>query len=239
MNILIADDEAPARTRLRSLLQGMAPSVEVVGEAADGEAVLAFCRARPVDLVLLDIRMPGMDGIQAALHLAELAPPPAVIFTTASEEHALAAFDADAIDYLLKPIRRERLQAALLKARRLSEAQHAALLEQDAYLLASFRGGVQRIPLSTVRYLRADSKYVEVGHVGGEALVEESLRSIEARWPGRFERVHRNALVTPSFVRALEKGPDGRMLLRISGSARPLEVSRRHLPAVRRWLKGA
>jgi two-component system response regulator AlgR len=195
-----------------------------------------------VDLVLLDIRMPGMDGLAAARELARMPAPPAVIFTTAYEEHALAAFDANAVDYLLKPIRRARLEAALQRARRPTRAQLEALdlapAETGPTIAATYRGGLQRIPVAEVLYLRADSKYVVVRHAHGEALVEESLASFEERFPGRFRRVHRNALVTPAAVQGLEKTPDGRSVLTFRGLADQVEVSRRHLPAVRAWLRG-
>jgi len=237
VRILIADDEAPARARLAALLAAASGGYEVVAQAANGAEVLAQCEQCAVDLVLLDIRMPGTDGIQAALALAEHANPPAVVFVTAYDEHALAAFEANAIDYLLKPVRPERLMRALEKARALSGDQQSALANVGAYLNVSYRGGMSRIPASDVIFLRADSKYVEVWYPGGMALTEESLRAIEDRLPDVFLRVHRNALVAPDRVRELRKG-GGRLLLLLHGSDEPVEVSRRHAPAVRQLLRG-
>lgn len=237
MNVLIADDEAPARARLAALLTAAAGDYQVIAQAANGSEVLAQCAQHEVDLVLLDIRMPGMDGIEAALALAARPRPPAVIFVTAYDEHALAAFEANAIDYLLKPVRPERLLRALDKARVLSGEQQAALQASSAYLNASYRGGILRIAASDVYLLRADSKYVEVWHTGGVALSEESLKAIEERLAGIFLRVHRNALVAPDKVRAIRKGEAGQLLLVLHGTDQPVEVSRRHAPEVRRLLR--
>jgi two-component system response regulator AlgR len=238
IKILIADDEAPARARLAAVLAAAGGGYEVIGQAANGAEVLAACEREAVDLVLLDIRMPGMDGIQAALRLAERPDPPAVVFVTAYDEHALAAFEANAIDYLLKPVRPERLLRALGKARVLTGDQRAALAETTDYLIASYRGGTQRIPVSEVLFVRADSKYVEVWHPGGTALTEESLRAIEERLPEAFLRVHRNALVAPGRVRELRKDPAGQLVVVLYGCAESVEVSRRHAPQVRRLLRG-
>lgn len=235
MRILIADDEAPARARLASLIAELGPPWQVVGQAADGDQVLAACADGNVDLVLLDIRMPGTHGLAAAQRLAAQAHPPVVVFTTAYEQHALAAFEADAIDYLLKPIRKERLLRALQKAR--ATATPVPPVDDGEALTISQRGVVQRIPLAQVIYLQADSKYVRVRHGGGEALSEDSLVSIEERFPGRFLRVHRSVLVDPARMLRLERGDDG-MLLSLQGSDERLPVSRRHLPAVRQRLKG-
>jgi len=237
MKVVIADDEAPARARLAALLAAGDGYCEVVGQAANGAEVLAHCERQHVDLVLLDIRMPGMDGIAAALVLATRPDPPAVIFVTAYDEHALAAFDANAIDYLLKPVRPERLARALDKARALSRDQQEALAASGHYLNASYRGGVLRIPAHEAILLRADSKYVEVWHASGMALTEESLRAIEERLPGAFLRVHRNALVAPGRVRELRRDPGGQLSLLLHGCDQVVEVSRRHAPDVRHLLR--
>ena len=237
MRVLIADDEAPARARLAALLAGCGADCQLIAEAANGAEVLARCAQYPVDLVLLDIRMPGMDGIQAALYLAAAPNPPAVIFVTAYDEHALAAFEANAIDYLLKPVRPERLRRALDKARALSREQRMALLGADSFVNASYRGGILRVAVAEVILLRADSKYVEVWHAHGMALTEESLRAIEERLPGMFLRVHRNALVAQDRVRALVKGSEGQPLLQLQGTDVLVEVSRRHAAEVRRLLR--
>lgn len=238
MKVLIADDEAPARARMAALVHAAGADYEVVAQVVNGAEAVAECARQPVDLVLLDIRMPGMDGIQAALALAENRTPPAVVFVTAYDEHALAAFEANAVDYLLKPVRSERLQRALDKARALSRDQQAALAVASAYISASYRGGILRIPATEVIFLRADSKYVEVRHTDGMALTEESLRAIEERLPGIFLRVHRNAMVRADRVRELRRDSAGQLRLLLHGSDEPVEVSRRHASEVRRMLRG-
>jgi two-component system response regulator AlgR len=238
MRVLIADDEVHARARLAALLGEAGDAVELVAQAGNGVEVLEACERQAIDLVLLDIRMPGMDGIEAALVLARRPDPPAVVFVTAYDEHALAAFEANAIDYLLKPVRPQRLRRALDKARALTREQQAALGQDDTFINVSYRGGLQRIPASSVYLLRADSKYVEVWHGDGMALTEESLRALESRLPGRFMRVHRNALVASDQMRELRRGDGGQVLLVLEGCDAEIEVSRRHLPEVRRKLRG-
>jgi two-component system response regulator AlgR len=242
MKILIVDDEMPARAHLRSLLEEIGPPYQVAGEAASGEEALAACHGMPVDLVLLDIRMPGMDGLTAAARLAEGEQPPAVIFTTAFDEHALAAFERNAIDYLLKPVRRRRLEQALDKAVSLTRPQLQVLQglqnEEEAAISATFRGGLQRIPLSEIYYFRAEQKYVVARHAAGEALLEESLKSLEKQFGERFLRIHRNALVAKSQLAGLRKEDDGRTLIVLKDLEEQLDVSRRHLAEVRRFLRG-
>ncbi|MES9855700.1 MAG: LytTR family DNA-binding domain-containing protein [Sedimenticola sp.] len=242
MNILIADDELLARAMLRSLVEEIGPPYQVVGEAANGIEVVAACDAQAVDLVLLDISMPAMDGLEAASFLAAQPEPPAVIFVTAYEQHALAAFEESAVDYLLKPIRMERLERALKKAQQLTRPQLKALKglqqgEGDEYVSVSFRGGLERIPVVEVIYFQAEQKYVTVCHSGGEALLEESLKSLEERLGEHFMRIHRNALVARSRVTGVRKGEEGQSLVTLEGSDMLLEVSRRHLPELRRLLK--
>jgi two-component system response regulator AlgR len=242
MKILIVDDEQLARERLEQLLNEIGSPYEVADQAASGEEAVKLCSSLEIDLVLLDIRMPGMDGLEAAVHLMEQEPAPAVIFVTAYDEHALEAFDRNAVDYLLKPVRRERLEEALNRAQALSRVQLQALDEiqgdADSYVYSNFRGGVQRIPVQEVYYFRAEQKYVVVKHPGGEALLEESLKSLEQQLGGRFLRIHRNALVAKRYLNAMEKRPDGHFQVCFRDIDDRLEVSRRHLPEVRRWLKG-
>lgn len=242
MRILVVDDEAHARQRLAAMLAELGDAYELAGEAADGEQALAACAAAGVDLVLLDIRMPGLDGLAVARRLAEQPLPPAVVFTTAYDEHAMAAFDSQAVGYLLKPIRREQLQQALHRAARLTRPQLDALsrgrADAEPHIAATGRGGIVRIPLDQVYFLQADSKYVVVRHRQGEALIEDSLKSLTEKYPGRFLRVHRNALVAPEQVAGLRRTADGRALLRFQEIDDQVEISRRHLAAVRRWLRG-
>jgi two-component system response regulator AlgR len=243
MKILIVDDEAPAREHLRYLVKEIGAPYEVAGEAMNGKSALDLCGSEPVDVVLMDIRMPGMGGLEAALLLSHTEMPPAVIFTTAYEEHTLEAFERNAVDYLLKPIRRERLERALQRVHSLTRPQLKALesLQETPaqYVVSQFRGGIQRIPVEEVLYFRAEQKYVIVRHLGGEAILEDSLKSLEDRFGEQFLRIHRNALVAKARVVELEREPDGRRLIRLEGLEEGLEVSRRHLPDVRRWIKEA
>ena len=242
MKVLIVDDEAPARQRLSAMLAEM-PDYTVCGEAANGVEALRLTEDTAPDIVLLDVRMPGMDGIEAARHLASSEAPPAVIFTTAYGEHALEAFETQAAGYLLKPIRREQLEAALKGARSLNRAQLAGLSqerEQPArtHICARLRGRLELIPIEDVLYFQADQKYVTVRHRHGEVLIEDSLKSLEEEFEPRFLRVHRNALVATEAVAGMEKTADGRLQLLFREVDARLEVSRRHVAVVRRFLKG-
>ncbi|MFO0244438.1 MAG: LytR/AlgR family response regulator transcription factor [Betaproteobacteria bacterium] len=240
--VLIVDDEPLARERLRALLGDLGVA-EVVGEAASGlEALDVAVRERP-NVVLLDIRMPGMDGLEAARHLSLLDPAPAVVFTTAYDAHALAAFEANAIDYLLKPIRPERLRSALEKAGALSAARAAAAgqarpaAQARTHFSAPVKGSLRLVPLADVRYLHAGQGYVSVFHPGGELLVEDSLRALEDELGEDFLRVHRNTLVAVAHVTALERGPLGGASIVLRDIAQKLPVSRRLLGQVRRRLR--
>ncbi len=207
LNILIADDETPARNRLRDLLGDIA-NVKIVAEAKNGkEAINLATQAKP-DLMLLDIRMPVMDGIEAAQHAQKLEPKPHIIFTTAFDAYAIKAFDLNAIDYLLKPIRLERLQAAIDKAHALQPKQIAALKplqKMRSHLSIHERGRVLLVPIETIIYLRAELKYVTVRTAEREYLIEESLTNLETEFGERFIRLHRNCLVAPSFIAGYEK----------------------------------
>jgi two-component system response regulator AlgR len=242
VKILIVDDEALARARLRELLHELDPGHAPL-EAANGLDALALAQRGAPDVILLDIRMPGMDGLEAAAHLARLPEPPAVIFTTAYDEHALAAFEASAVDYLVKPVRAERLAKALARARLLRSGDMAALrravpdARRRTHLGIRSRDGLKLVPVDEIAYLRADQKYVAVGWRGREELLDEALRDLEDEFAGRFLRVHRNALVARNHVVALERIADETMAVRLRGVAEPLPVSRRHLPAVRAALR--
>lgn len=242
MKILIVDDEPLARERLRALLAELAAGEvvgEVVGEAGDGVAALDAVGRLCPDLVLLDIRMPGMDGLEVARHLAALPQPPAVVFTTAFGDRALEAFEASAVDYLLKPIRRERLAAALERAGVFSRDRAARLAGTSArtHLGAIVKGRIRLIPVEEVRYLHADQKYISVVWSGGEHLIEESLKSLEEEFPERFLRIHRNTLVAAEYVSGLERDEGGDGFVLIEGLPVRLPVSRRLLPEVRRRLR--
>jgi two-component system response regulator AlgR len=241
MKILIVDDEALARAHLSRLIQDIGSPYETVGEASNGAEAVQLCEQSAVDLVLLDISMPGMDGLTAASKLVQLKIPPAVIFTTAYDEYALEAFDQNAIDYLLKPIRQQRLEQALTKASNLTRPQLLALhqLQQETepeYISVSYRGALQRIPVNEILYFRAEHKYVLAQYGESEVLLEESLKSLEERFGERFMRIHRNALVAKERLMGLRKSAAGVAQVQIDGTDRQLEVSRRHLATVRRLL---
>jgi two-component system response regulator AlgR len=229
---LIVDDEPLARARLAALLDEC-DGMEIVGSVDDGEAALATLGALQPDVLLLDINMPGFDGITVAQRLGGSLRPQ-VIFCTAYEAHALKAFELGAADYLLKPVRLERLREALQRAaRRLADTPR----EPVAWLHGRLRGEPVRIALDEVISLVADEKYVTVQHRRGELLIEESLRQLEETYPGQLIRLHRNCLVPPARLLGLKTLADGRVLARLDGTDRCPEVSRRNLPAVRRLLR--
>ncbi|HEX5539905.1 MAG TPA: LytTR family DNA-binding domain-containing protein [Methylophilaceae bacterium] len=207
LRIVIADDETPARNRLKELLADVT-NVSVAGEARNGKEALLLAADTGADLVLLDIRMPQMDGIEAARHLQKMAPPPAIIFTTAFDSYAMQAFDMNAVDYLLKPIRLERLQTAIAKARALQPAQVATLQAmqlQRTHFSASERGRVILVPVEDVIYLRAELKYITLRTREREYLIEDSLTAIEQEFGKRFLRLHRNCLVAQASILGYEK----------------------------------
>ena len=241
MKILIVDDEKPARDRLSRMISNLADH-EVAGSAANGNEALAMASSSEVDIVLMDIRMPGMDGIQAARHLSELAQPPAIIFTTAYADHALEAFETHAVDYLLKPVREERLQKALDAATKPTRAQLAEKkevlsdIEARQHICARVRGSLVLVPIGNIYFFQADQKYVTVRHDGGEVLIEDALKSLEKEFGDRFYRIHRNALINLSRVDGMHAENDGHQVS-FSGIDNKLEVSRRHLPGVRKIIK--
>jgi len=232
MRVLIVDDEPLARARLTALLAECG-EVEVVARVGDAEAALAAIGETRPDVLLLDISMPGIDGVALAQRLA--APGrPQVIFCTAYESHALEAFELGAADYLLKPVRLERLREALARAtRRLAAAPAPALV----YLHGRLRGEQVRIALDAVICLLAEEKYVVVRHRHGELLIEESLRQLEEANPGQWLRLHRNCLVPPARLLGIKTLADGRVLARLDGTDFTPEVSRRNLPALRKLLR--
>ena len=235
MRILIADDEPLARTRLSALLSEC-DGVEVVGSVADGEAALSACIALKPDVLLADIAMPGMDGLTLARRLQSLPQPPQLVFCTAYDAHALSAYELRAADYLLKPVRIERLREALVRAQALRARTHAAPRET---LTARVRGMVVRIPLEDVFYLTADEKYVAVHRDGDTVLIEDSLKTLETTFPQRFVRIHRNCLVNAARLVGLQRDAQGEMHALIAGTTDTPEISRRNLPAVRKWLRGS
>jgi two-component system, LytTR family, response regulator AlgR len=242
--ILIADDEAPARARLRDLLDECRESfpLAIVDEARNGREALDVVNREKVDIVLLDIRMPEIDGMEAARHMAGMAEPPAIIFTTAFDSYAIKAFEVNAIDYLLKPIRAERLLMALGKTRQAPpvsrEALEAASNQPRRHLSVHERGKIILVPLTDVLYLRAELKYVTVRTVEREHLVEESLTNLEEEFKDTFVRIHRNCLVARAaiagFERNAEESESGWAVV-IKGTNEKLPVSRRQHSVVKQF----
>ncbi len=249
IRVLLVDDEELARVRLRGLVnECREPVCTVAGEAANAAQAAAWLAANACDLVLLDVHMPGRDGTQFAADIARLEPRPAVVFVTAHAQHALAAFDLDAVDYLTKPVRRERLQAALQRvAQRLARPAAPSAAEDEPVVVVSDRGRVVRVPVSDVLYLKAELKYVTMRTAQHTYVLDDALSDLEQRLGDRFIRVHRNAIVARRAVRALERrvvagGEDEggeSWAVRVAPVDEWLAVSRRQATAVREALVAA
>jgi two-component system response regulator AlgR len=242
LQILIADDEALARERLLSLIAEI-DCGDVVAQCTNGmETIMAVGAHRP-DVVLLDIRMPGMDGLEVAQHLMALPQAPAIVFVTAYGDHALEAFERAAVDYLLKPVARERLEKALARAGKLAQPKIQAVQRQvtaplgRTHLSAMYQGSLRLVAVRDVRCLVADNKYVAAVWPGGQLLLEESLKSLEAEFPDRFMRVHRNALVALGHITSLERVEQGEFAVCLDGVSDRITVSRRHIHGVRDSLR--
>ena len=242
LRVLIVDDEPLARVRLAQLVDEASvagsPLARVVGEAADAASALAWLLQHEADLVLLDVQMPGLDGPGLAARLQSLPRPPAVVFVTAHAEHALRAFELDAVDYLTKPVRRERMQAALERVARRLEGPAAGAASPEPAIVVSERGRLRRVPLSEVLYLKAELKYVTLRTAAHSHVLDDALADLEQRLGERFLRVHRNAIVARAAVQALERraseeeGAEGwAVCIRPTGEW--LAVSRRQASAVR------
>jgi two-component system response regulator AlgR len=244
LQVLVVDDEPLARSRLRTLLGDCTmPAANVGGEAANATQAMEILRRQPFDAVLLDIRMPGADGLALAQALRMLEQPPAVIFVTAHAEHAVEAFELEAADYLTKPVRLERLQVALQKVERGAIAARGAQPEvAPDVLVIQDRGRTERVPLPEVLYFKAELKYVTVRTAARSYILDASLSELEDRYAAQFMRVHRNALVARHAVRALEKHDDPEegevWAVRLNGIEELLAVSRLQLTAVREALAG-
>ena len=242
MKILIVDDEPLARERLADFLRET-PNCECVGMAAHGREAVEKAIELQAEVILMDIAMPVMDGLEAAGHLRTLASPPAVIFCTAYDDHALAAFEAAAVDYLVKPVRKERLLQALERARTqragmgASALTQLSLYKQRTHLSASLRGSLRLIAINDIYYLQADEKYVVVHHTRGEDLIEESLKSLELEFSDTFLRIHRNCLVAHTEFQELRRDNDGSVHAILRHGKQALEVSRRCVPGLREQLK--
>jgi two-component system response regulator AlgR len=247
MKVLVVDDEQLARERLKQLLNDEA-DYEFVGEAENGnDAVMLAVELEP-DIVLLDIRMPGLDGIETAHHLAAMENPPAVVFATAYDQYAIDAFDARAVGYVLKPVRRSRLTAALDQASKLAPSKLASVASEGGlpvtrrHVCARSQGKLRLIPVAEVHCFRADQKYVTVDHEQGRDLIDEPLIKLAEEFSDEFVRIHRGVLVALKYVDRIEKTEDGKsfVVLRENSQVEEKEliISRRHLAEVRRRLKG-
>ncbi|MCC5865619.1 MAG: response regulator transcription factor [Wenzhouxiangella sp.] len=231
LGALLVDDEPPALRRLARLVEQV-DGCQVLASCADADEVMSLCQRFAPDVIFLDIEMPGLDGLALARRLREQPQPPAVVFVTAFERYAVEAFDLEAVDYLVKPVRRERLERALARVRVERQERAAA----DAAIKLRLGDRLMLVPLTDVRVLQAEDKYVSVHHVGGVHLLEDSLVSLEQRFPDRLLRVHRSALVSPAHLRGLGKDSDGRDRLELADVPFRPEVSRRNLAQVRRLL---
>ena len=233
LRLLIIDDEAPARNRLRRMLAEL-PAVHVAGEAATGQEALRLIPLKTPDVLLLDISMPGLDGMALAQMLQEQDSAPAIIFCTAWSDQAVEAFECDAVDYLVKPVRLERLATALDKARRFI-AKHGAT--EGAFLRSTLGGKVRLLPLADVICLNAEDKYTTVIHNTGTLVINQSLLELENDHANILVRIHRGSLVAKNRIRGLEKSPEGRHYLLLEGCEERPQVSRRNLPAIRKLIR--
>jgi len=250
LKLLLVDDESLARLRLRAMLQDCVdPACDVVGEAGDADQALALLRRLPCDLVLLDIGLPGLDGMQLAAALRQRDQPPSVVFVSAHAEHALRAFELDVADYLTKPVSRERLRSALQRVAQRRRAAELPTASADAsrVLVVHDRGRVLRLPLVDVLYLKAELKYVTLRTPAHSYVLDDALSDLEQRLGDGFLRVHRNALVARSAVRALQRrrgdgssadeGHAEHWAVQVQPTGDWLAVSRRQLTAVREALQ--
>jgi two-component system response regulator AlgR len=245
IRVAVVDDELFFREAITEVLD--ADGIDCV-TAENGHRALELADDPEIGVMLLDIRMPGMDGIEVARHLAATLRPPAVIFTTAYDSHALAAIETNAVDYLLKPIRKPRLQAALERATTLTRAQLAGLeavapegesARARTHISATLHGNLQLLPLGEIRFFRAEHKYVTARYPEGQLIIEDTLSALEEEFEERFVRVHRNALVAKAHVRGIERDAQGHQYVRLDGVDERVEVSRRLTPVIRRLLKSS
>lgn len=240
--ILIADDEPLARDRLRRLAEAL-PGYSVCGEAADGDGALRAVAELEPDIVLLDIRMPGADGMDVAAHLSQLERPPAVIFCTAYDHYALQAFAVNASAYLMKPVRKDALATALQQAAKTNRLQQQSTASSTfapapaaGELAVRTHRGTELIDLATLIYCQADQKYVTLHHLQGETLCDYTLKDLEQHYPDHLLRAHRNTLVGVRYIKGLHRSPSGQAMLILRDGLGELPVSRRHSSELRQWL---
>lgn len=246
MKILIADDESLARERLARLIQNLSGYQLTPEPATNGMQVLELVERYQPDIVLLDIRMPLMDGLQVAARLSNLATPPAIIFCTAHDEFAIQAFNVSAVGYLVKPVRTEQLEKCLANASKINRIQLSQLTKSNnepnnygkrSHLTARTHRGLELIPVNTIVCLQADHKYVTLKHLEGETLIDDSLKTLEEEFPELFIRIHRNALVNRHYIDGLQRNNLGQVLIRLQNLEEALVVSRRHVPAIRKLME--
>ncbi len=248
MNVLIVDDEPLAQQRLQQMLSEYSQVSEVYF-ANNGLQAVESCQEYKPDVVLMDIRMPGMDGLEAAEHISLMEKIPAIIFITAYDEYALDAFKVHAVDYLLKPVRADKLHDSLDRACQLNRAQldlikseiktqeskHAETLGRKN-IAAKISGNIKLIPIEDILYFQAEQKYVTVKHINGETIIEDTLKELQVEFEGSFLRIHRNALVAKKFITGLRKDNVGHTYITIEGEDKKLEISRRHLSSVKKLI---
>lgn len=241
LKVLVVDDEPLARDRLKRMLATEA-CYQVVADAENGEQAITKATQYTPDIILMDIRMPGVDGLQAAQQLAQTDNPPAIIFCTAYDEYAINAFDVQAVGYVLKPVRRVALMEALGRAQRISRAQLQAFSQEQVdsvglqirtHLSVTTAAGLELLPLDDITHFRADHKYVMAFCAGRERVVDESLKELEQVFDPRFLRIHRNCLVAVAHIESMKRTSAGQSQVYLRGIAEPLTVSRRHLAQVK------
>lgn len=246
MKVLVCDDEPLARERLKRMLDKI-PGAECIGEAENGVDLLQKVPRLNPEIIISDIRMPGMDGIEAAEHLSRLNEPPALIFCTAYDDYAIKAFQVNAMGYLLKPVKQLELEQALGQARRLTRAQLASLREETIepaqknghareFISARTHRGIELIQLADIRYFMADQKYVTVRHTGGEVLIDETLKDLETEFENVFFRIHRNCLIRLDCLEGIEQ-TNGQIHVRLRGVPEQLPVSRRLMSNLKKVVK--
>lgn len=241
MDILIVDDETLARDRLTRMVEKI-NGYRVVAQAENALQAIEAVRYHDPDVVLLDVRMPGDDGLTAARSISTLESPPAIVFCTAYDEYALDAFDAEAVGYLLKPVKQTQLESVLTKAQKVNKAQLAAIAElpaskeQRSHISAKTRRGVELIPLADIRFFIADHKYVTVHHLSGETLIDDTLKELESEFAEKFVRIHRNALVSIHHIESMERASQGHYHIKLKDIEEKPIVSRRHVAKLRELL---
>ncbi len=244
MKVLIVDDEPLARERLRYMLDRIPDVTPLAEEAANGAEAVKLSEQLGPDIILMDIHMPSMTGLEAAAHISQLEYPPAIIFCTAYEQHAIEAFQVQAVGYLLKPVKQSRLETALQQASRVNRSQLSALQQQGdddsvlrTHISARTHKGLELIPVGEILYFLADNKYTTVCHQGGEVLIDEPLKSLQKQLGDQFVRIHRNALVARRAIESLTRTNEGIHEIRLRGVDKPLIVSRRHVALLRKLMK--